>query len=344
VAPVLETRVRVRDSVFAKLVAIMISLAVTLILMVSLFFWVVLTRDLHSMIRKDIAHDGLLLMLVIVILAIVVVAHAFLRHLLRPLRELSDAVARVGDGAFDVQVPHRTGDEFGALADAFNSMVGKVRAMIGSRDQLLIDVSHELRSPLTRMKVALELLPADQQRARLSDDVAEMERMVTELLELERLRAGRGLQLERIEILPLVAEAVSRHRGSQPEIRVSSISTQVVATVDAQKVRTVLRNLLDNALKHSLPDSGPIEVSVVEGPTALEVRVTDDGIGVPASELERLFEPFYRVDRSRSKETGGYGLGLSMCKRIMEAHGGSVAAEALRPRGCRFTLTFPKPG
>jgi signal transduction histidine kinase len=339
-----EAHPRLRDSVFARLVAIMIALAVTLILSVSLFFWVVLTRDLHSQIRKDIAHDGLLLMLLIVILVIVVIAHAFLRHLLRPLRELSDGVSRLGDGVLDVQVPRRGGDEFGALADAFNSMVGKVRGMIGSRDQLLVDVSHELRSPLTRMKVALELLPNDEHRARLSDDVAEMERMVTELLELERLRTGRGLELAPTDLRRLVEESAQRQRGAEPGIRVVEGDGQVMLTVDAEKVRTVLRNLLENATKHSLPDSAPIEISIVAGQDAVQVRVSDDGIGVPDADLDRLFEPFYRVDRSRSKETGGYGLGLSMCKRIMEAHGGTIAAEPLAGRGSRFVLTFPRPG
>jgi len=339
----LERRIPIRDSVFAKLVAIMIVLAVTLILMVSLFFWFVLTRDLHSMIRKDIAHDGLLIMLAVVILVIVVVAHAFLRHLLRPLRELSDGVVRLGDGALDVQVARRTPDEFGALADAFNSMVGKVRGMIGSRDQLLIDVSHELRSPLTRMKVALELLPNDQHRARLSADVAEMERMVTELLELERLRNGRGLELARVDLVSLVAEVAEQQRGRQPALRVTSNQSEILVTADGQKVRTVLRNLFDNAIAYSLPDSGPIEVTLESDSSGVRVKVTDDGIGLPASELDRLFEPFYRVDRSRSKETGGYGLGLAMCKRIVEAHGGSIRVEALAPRGCRFTLDFPRP-
>jgi signal transduction histidine kinase len=341
VAPVRDSHPRLRDSVFAKLVAIMVTLAITLILSVSMFFWVVLTRDLHSLIRKDIAHHGLLLMLLVVILAIVVVAHAFLRHLLRPLRELSEGVARLGDGVLDVQVPRRTGDEFGALADGFNSMVGKVRGMIGSRDQLLVDVSHELRSPLTRMKVALELLPNDAHRARLSDDVAEMERMVTELLELERLRTGRGLQVERADLRRIVEDVATRHRGSHPDVHVVPADGDVILDLDAEKVRTVLRNLLENAIKHSLPDSGPVVIEIVGG-REVEVRVSDDGIGVPSSDLDRLFEPFYRVDRSRSKETGGYGLGLSMCKRIMEAHGGTIAAQPLPGRGSRFILTFPK--
>jgi signal transduction histidine kinase len=339
-----EAHPRLRDSVFAKLVAIMVTLAMTLILSVSLFFWVVLTRDLHSLIRKDVAHDGLLLIFLTIIIVIVVIAHAFLRHLLRPLRELSDGVARLGDGVLDVQVPRRTADEFGALADAFNSMVGKVRGMIGSRDQLLIDVSHELRSPLTRMKVALELLPNDAHRTRLSHDVAEMERMVTELLELERLRTGKGLRLARADLRPIIDDVAERHRGGHPDVRVVSERSELMLDIDAEKVKTVLRNLLENAIKHSLPDSGPIEIAVVDGDAVVEVRVSDDGVGVPASDLERLFEPFYRVDRSRSKETGGYGLGLSMCKRIMEAHGGTIAAEPLAVRGSRFVLTFPKPG
>ncbi len=182
-----ERRPRVHQSVFAKLVAVMATMAVCLLFLVS-FFWLIVTGNVHAPIPRGTAHLGLLVLLLFVIAGVVLAAHLVLGHLLRPLRILSDGVARLGEGELDVHLPPSTPDEFGRLTDAFNNMVGSVKDMIGARDQLLIDVSHELRSPLTRMKVALELLPDDGERARLAGDVAEMERMVTELLELERLR------------------------------------------------------------------------------------------------------------------------------------------------------------
>lgn len=120
--------------------------------------------------------------------------------------------------------------------------------------------------------------------------------------------------------------------------------------MEGDSLRTVLRNLLENAIKYSLPDSGAVEVSIAETTETagtVVVHVTDDGPGIPEEDLASLFEPFFRVDRSRSKKSGGYGLGLSICKRILEAHGGRIAAENNSTRGAgrgaRFTLTLRKP-
>ncbi|MEO6528699.1 MAG: HAMP domain-containing sensor histidine kinase [Gemmatimonadaceae bacterium] len=338
-----EERPRLHDSVFAKLVAIMVALAVCLLVLVGAFFWLVLTRDIHHLIRKDTAHDGLLILLLLMILAAVVTAHAFLRSILRPLRVLSDGVARLGEGALEVHVPRTTRDEFGVLTGAFNDMVGRVGAMVRARDQLLVDVSHELRSPLTRMKVALELLPNDEHRARLAGDVVEMERMVTELLELEQLRSGRGMRAAPQDLSQLVRDVAERYRDGGVGVRLVSAPRPIIVAVDGEKVRTVLRNLIENALKYSLPDSHAVEIAVTERAGSAEVSVTDDGAGIPAGEVDRLFEPFYRADPSRSKSTGGYGLGLSICKRVMQAHGGSITAVRLPNRGAAFVLTFPRP-
>jgi signal transduction histidine kinase len=244
-----------------------------------------------------------------------------------------------------VTVPRTTTDEFGRLTDTFNLMAGRVREMITARDQLLIDVSHELRSPLTRMKVALELLPDDAHRGRLSSEVAEMERMISGLLELERLRTGRGVTLLRQDIVPILSEVVATYEDRAPGVRLSAAGgREVHADVDAEQLTTVMRNLLENALKYSLSDSGAVQVTVEAREDGVRVGVTDDGVGIPREDAERIFEPFFRVDRSRSKESGGYGLGLSICKRVMEAHGGQIVLEPRSGRGSTFALRFPPPG
>jgi signal transduction histidine kinase len=291
--------------------------------------------------RAQAAHMMLLFLVLIVILAVVVTTHAVLRRLLRPLRVLNDGVTRLSEGQLDISLPSTTRDEFGKLTDAFNTMVARVRDMIRSRDQLLIDVSHELRSPITRMKVALELPPNGDQRARLGEDVAEMERMVSELLELERLRSGRGVHPSRHDLMAILREVADGFRDRPPGVRVTSAARELYVNVDAEKIRTVLRNLLENATKYSLPQSKPIEIAATADDHAVRVRVSDDGVGVPEADLDRVFEPFYRVDASRSKSTGGYGLGLSICKRVMEAHGGTIALERTNGRGATFVLTFP---
>jgi signal transduction histidine kinase len=286
-------------------------------------------------------HDMLLVLLLAVMAAVVVVTYFVLKRLLAPLRDLNDGVARLSAGELDVVLPRAPRDEFGRLTDAFNRMVRRVRAMIAARDQLLLDVSHELRSPLTRMKVALELLPADAQRAGMAADVAEMEKMIAELLELERLRIGRGLQRTRQDLRPLLQEITAAYQDRPPGLRLIASSGALPVQIDAEKIRTVLRNLLENAAKYSLPQSRPVEISAAQADGKIIVRVSDDGPGIPEADIDRVFEPFYRADRSRSKNTGGYGLGLSICKRVMQAHDGDIALERRTGAGATFVLTFP---
>jgi signal transduction histidine kinase len=288
-----------------------------------------------------IQHDQLLLHLLLLVVLVCFIAHVVLRRALRPLRALHEGVARLGDGDLDVVLPNRTRDEFGALTDAFNHMVRRVKGMVEARDQLLLDVSHELRSPLTRMKVALALTPDGEKKARMNADVREMEAMITELLELERLRDGRGVEKTRQDLLPLLREVADPYRDGAPGVRVLSDEPTIAVPIDAGRMRTVLRNLLENAVKYSLADSRPVEVAVVREGGSVLVRVSDDGPGIPEADLDHLFEPFFRVDRSRSKKTGGYGLGLSICKRIVEAHGGGLTAGNRPGRGATFSLTLP---
>jgi signal transduction histidine kinase len=287
-------------------------------------------------------HYKLLWLLFFLMIGVALVAYAFQRRLLRPVRWLDQGVAALSAGRLDASVPVLSQDEFGALTNAFNQMVGRVKQMVEARDQLLLDVSHELRTPLTRMKVALEFLPAGEQRAGMTADIDEMERMVSELLELERLRDGHGIRVERQDLLPLLREVAASFCEKRPGLQVFITEHELILDFDAAKIRRVLRNVLENAFKYSLPDSRPVEVSTSQHRDDVVVRVSDDGPGISESDVQNIFEPFFRVDRSRSKNTGGYGLGLSICKRIMEAHGGGITVENNPGRGASFLLTLPK--
>jgi signal transduction histidine kinase len=213
---------------------------------------------------------------------------------------------------------------------------------VRARDQLLRDVSHELRSPLTRLKVALALLPESPKKVQAEADTAEMEAMITELLELERALDGPP-RTARVDLVAVMREAARAYQDGPPDVRVTASPPEIPLDLDVEGVRTVFRNLLGNAVKYSLPDSRPIELSATREGDSLVVRVKDDGPGIPEADLQSVFEPFFRVDRSRSRRTGGYGLGLSICKRIVEAHGGHIAASNNPTRGACFTLTFRLP-
>ena len=219
-------------------------------------------------------------------------------------------------------------------------MVSRVKQMIVARDQLLLDVSHELRSPLTRMKVALSLLPNNAEKAGMNFDVNEMETMIAELLELERLRSPNGLRREKQDLVPILREVARSFEGRPPGIRVATNCKPLLVSLDGDKIRTILRNLLENAFKYSLLDSCPVDLSAQEADGIVIVRVRDDGVGIPESQMSSIFEPFFRVDPSRSKKSGGYGLGLSICKRIAEAHGGTIEAQNNPGRGASFIVTF----
>lgn len=353
---------QLHDSVFARLMSVMAAMTATLLIVVGVFIWFVarpvlgwpLDRVLeeHARLIAETSPDlsaahatllSLLLLLFASIVAIVLVTHRVLRRLLQPLQVLNEGVARVGAGDLDVRLPHESRDEFGRLTTAFNQMVGRVREMIAARDRLLIDVSHELRSPLTRMKVALELIVESEQRTGMAADIADMERLISQLLALERLRSGRIKRI-RQDLVPILADVSRTFNDRPPGVRIVSAPQEVQVAVDHDMVRMLFRNLLESATKYSLPTSRPVEISVAHHPDAVVIRVTDDGIGVPERDRERIFEPFFRVDRSRSKDTGGYGLGLSICKRVLESHRGSIAVERGAAPGTTLVLTFPTAG
>jgi signal transduction histidine kinase len=286
-------------------------------------------------------HAKMLWLLLFLVTGVVCTAYFFQKRLLRPVRLLDYGVGRLSTGDLNVVVPVLTRDEFGVLTDAFNKMVGRVRQMVQARDQLLLDVSHELRSPLTRLKVALALLPEDEIRTGMVGDLNEMETMIAELLEMERIRDGRGIRREMHDLLSLLREVAEDYRIGPPGIRIVSPLRELWLDIDKDKIKTVLRNLLENAVKFGLPDSRSVEIELEQGADKVTVRICDDGPGIPQTDIPNLFEPFFRVDRSRSKKTGGYGLGLSICKRIMEGHGGNIAVTSNSGRGTSFILSFP---
>lgn len=284
----------------------------------------------------------------LILLLSLCLALAFLaiRRLLSPLRFLNEGVERLGRGELGYQVPVRSRDELGDLARSFNSMSADLGELIRSREQLLLDVSHELRTPLTRIKLALEMAPDGMAKESIGDDLREMEAMIAEILESARLdSANGGLQLEDVDLEALVEEAIGNVSLREPGAMRAGPPIPGGAPVRADKarVRKVLANILDNAVKYSRGSGRPVEVRLESGPEGAVVRVEDHGPGIPEAELPKIFEPFYRVDRSRSRDTGGYGLGLSLCKRIMEAHGGSISIASREGEGAEVSLAFPPP-
>jgi signal transduction histidine kinase len=269
-------------------------------------------------------------------------AYLSIRRILRPIQWLQQGVQKVSRGDLQVTLPAKGHDELGSLARGFNQMIQRLKHMLTIREQLLLDVSHELRSPITRMKVALEFLPDSKARQTISEDLKEMETLVSEILHSARLRnMSERMTFEAVALGDLLESIVAAFGNPQPGIELQRPLPQVTVVVDPEKMKTVLTNLLNNAVKYSHPQSGAIRVTASSQTKNWLVSVTDDGIGIPPDELEKIFEPFYRADKSRDRKTGGFGLGLSICKTIMTAHGGSISIKSPPGQGTCVTLTFP---
>jgi signal transduction histidine kinase len=272
---------------------------------------------------------------------ILAAAYFFIRRVLRPLRTLKSGVEALSAGRLDHRVPQKGHDEFRDLSEAFNTMAGRLSALLKNKEQLLLDVSHELRSPITRLKVQSEFIPEEEIKRNLQADVAEMETMVSTILEEARLRnTATALKRESTEMLPLLESVVAEFNGREPGVTCSSLEP-VTAQVDRDKIRIVLRNLIDNALKNTPAGGKPVVVSIGHEEDKLSIIVKDRGVGIADSAIAHVFDPFYRTDASRSRKTGGYGLGLSLCKAIVDTHNGKIDITSDHGRGTQVTVTLP---
>ena len=291
--------------------------------------------------RADLA-IWFLVAMALAMLTILGLSYLIIRNTLNPLRSLKAGVDGVGDGKLDQRIPENGASELRDLAGAFNAMAARIQRLLHSKEQLLLDVSHELRSPITRLKVQLEFLDDADARESLRCDIDEMEAMVTTLLESARLRhAAAALNPSTVDMGNLIGSLLPEFEARRPGIVAGGLSAGPVRA-DPDKMMIVVRNLLDNALKHTPADGQAVSIALAETPEILEIVIEDHGEGIPDKDRPHLFEPFYRVDHSRSRKTGGYGLGLSLCKAIVDAHGGSIDLVSRVGEGTRVRVRIPR--
>ncbi|MCP4749954.1 MAG: HAMP domain-containing histidine kinase [Proteobacteria bacterium] len=293
-------------------------------------------------IQKSSLSDTLILVLLALLSLIFIGAYLIIRKILYPIYSLRNGVQQVGNGNFDHQLPVTKNDELGQLTLAFNLMTQKVKEILHSKEQLMLNVSHEMRSPLTRMKIALELWPKSKAKKNVNEEVRVMETMIAELLESARLDSGYGeLHLQETDLCRLVAGICREFEKVPPGMECRLPPTSLDMLVDAERLETVFRNLLDNAFKYSADADRPVQLDLERQREHARIRIRDFGHGIPSEDQPFLFEPFYRVDKSRSKKTGGFGLGLGLCKRIVEAHNGTIQIESQPDRGTEVAIELP---
>ena len=273
-------------------------------------------------------------------------------QIVSPVQQITSAAQKIAAGDLSQRIPTQSQDEIGTLANSFNQMADSLAKHEELRRNLIADVAHELRTPLTVIQGNLEamldgVLPASPQEiATLRDETALLARLVSDLRLLSLAEAGQ-LKLERVEIDPteLIAQAVEPFRlqaqSSQIELTLEIASNLPFINVDADRIAQVIRNLLNNALRHT-PAGGRITLTCRKETTqSLLFTVSDTGEGISADDLPFVFDRFYRADKSRSRASGGSGIGLAIAKQLVEAHGGKVWAESQPGRGAIFGFTLP---
>ena len=274
------------------------------------------------------------------------------RKLLAPVRSLSDAAEHLGRGDFSKRVPAEGASEFRQLAIAFNSMAGNLEDAERQRRNLVADVAHELRTPVSNIQGYLEALkdgllqPDSATIETIHGQVIHLGHLVEDLRLLAQVEAG-ALQLNRMpgrmpEVLRGSVDAV-RPRAEAKGIRVSLEADEAMPLVDMDvtRISQVVNNLLENAIIHT-PEGGSVAVTAeVAGDGMIRVTVADTGRGIPPEDLERVFDRFFRADPSRARATGGVGLGLTIAKQLVESHGGSIRVDNVAPSGARFIFEIP---
>ena len=268
--------------------------------------------------------------------AIAVFCYPLARRITRRLEQLQRGVEGLGAGDLRTRVAVSGRDEIADLARRFNTTADRVEALVDGQRRMLASASHELRSPLARVRMALELVADESPERRdlvlgATRDIEELDVLVGDLLLASRLEARPPAQ-EPVDLAALATEEAARAGAT---IRAGGPAR---VQGDAAALRRMLRNLLENAARHGKP---PIEVRITAEPARWRVDVEDAGPGVPASERERIFEAFYRPAGHREAD-GGVGLGLALVRQIAERHGGSARCEAREPAGSRFTVVLPR--
>ena len=271
------------------------------------------------------------------------IAYVSVRWLFLPIESIRDGAARIGKGQFDYRIADHRHDQLGDLAEDINRLASEVRDMLDAKRQLLLGISHELRSPLSRLRLSLEFLDEGEHKENVRTEIAEMEQIIATLLEAERLNSRHAvLNRSQIVLKDLVDDLVDTYFSREKEnIALEFDDESLVAEVDDSRMILLLKNLLSNALRFNDDAAGPVRLKVAREKDDLLIAVSDHGPGFDPDHKEKIGEPFYRGDSSRTRETGGSGLGLYLAKLVAEAHGGSLRLCEEYREGARLIVRIP---
>lgn len=262
-------------------------------------------------------------------------------RLLSPVRLLRQGAERIRKGDLSFRVKSNSQDELGELTDSINHMADSLQSMLEAKRQLLLAISHELRTPITRVKLCMEFMPDSDEKDRLQEDIGIIEQLVSDLIEAERLNDAHSLlSAEKVMFAGFVASVVTQFADYAGGLELQMPDEDKEIIIDRLRIRLLITNLLNNAVRHGSNKPIKVRVSFRSGQVLLEV--VDRGEGMAAEHLARVCEPFYRADSARQRDTGGSGLGLYLCRLIAKAHGGELDIQSQLAEGTHLSLSLPR--
>ena len=295
----------------------------------------------------------LMTIFIVVAIAASVAALIFAVTLTAPIKALNRTIRRMGKGDLSARVHVRTSGELKALADSYNAMAEKIENFDQSRSQFVQNASHELKTPLSTMKLLLENLiyqpdmPTELRAEFMQDINHEIDRLsgiITDLLTLTQMdEKSAALRMEELNFSALCKDILHAHQVSASKADLTlggDIEPGIFLHGDTSKLSQVVYNLIDNAVKYT-PEGGQVTVTLTADSREAVLTVRDNGIGIPEQDVAHIFDRFYRVDKARSRATGGTGLGLSIVRQIVQLHGGEITVTSAANKGSVFTVTLP---
>ena len=267
--------------------------------------------------------------------------YLMVNRLLDPIRKLRFGAERLTSGDLSFRVETDRQDELGELTESINHMADSLQSMLEAKRQLLLAISHELRTPLTKAKLRLEFIPDSKEKEELNKDISEIDHLIADLIEAERLNDEHVvLTKENTLIAEFVGSVINYYSDYKGGIKTSFPKSDSIVLIDKLRIRLLITNLMNNAMRHGRNKT--IEVKILSLPEQVFIEIIDHGEGIAEEHLKNISEPFYRADSARQRITGGFGLGLYLCRLIAKAHGSALNIESEENIGTKISIALPK--